>query len=107
MSNFKVFLSPVAEKKLTNLLEYILVEWGVKSRNKFLMEFEKNIRRIEKYPKSCPESKTLGLYKNVINKQTSFYYQINKKEIEILTITDNRQDPKSILKEVKSLVNIP
>ena len=103
MTNFKVYLSPVAEKKLTLLLEYIQSEWGQKSRNKFLEAFKKNIGRIAKYPKSCPESKSLGIYKNVVNKQTSFYYHINDKEIEILTITNNRQDPKSILKEIKKI----
>lgn len=103
MTNFKVYLSPVAEKKLTYLLEYILSEWGLKSRNMFLDEFKKSVGRIAKYPKSCPESKSLGIYKNVVNKQTSFYYQINNKDIEILTLTDNRQAPKSILKEIKNI----
>ena len=105
MTKFTAYLSPVAEKKLEKLVEYILQEWGVQSKNEFLKKLEKNIRKIEKYPESSPKSKKLGIYKNVVGKQTSFYYRIKKKDIEILTITDNRQDPKTILKELKTLAN--
>ena len=102
MSKFHVYLSPVAERKLEMLLDQVEIEWGRKSRDEFLERFSRNVRKIEKFPKSCSESKKLKIFKNVINKQTSFYYRIKKKEIEILTITDNRQNPAAILKELKN-----
>jgi hypothetical protein len=47
-------------------------------------------------PESCPKSKELGgIYKCVVTQQTTFYYRIlaDKKEIEIITLFDTRQDP--------------
>jgi len=105
MSKFHVYLSPVAERKLEELLEHILEEWGQKSKNDFLEQFTNDVRKIEKFPKSCPESKSLKIHINVVSAQTSFYYRIKKKEIEILTITDNRQDPERIWNELKTVAN--
>ena len=102
-SKYKVYLSPVAELKLTHLIKHIENEWGVKSKNTFLNALTNSIRKIEESPKSCPQSDKLkGIYKNVLSKQTSYYYRIRKKEIEIITITDNRQNPSTILKEIQT-----
>jgi hypothetical protein len=34
MKEFKVFLSPLAERKLLFLLEYLIEEWGINSKDK-------------------------------------------------------------------------
>ena len=102
MKKFEVFLSPVAEKKLTLLLDYLIDEWGVQSKEKFLSKFVSSINQISIHPKSCIESSCKkGLYKCAVTKQTSFYYRILKKEIEIITIFDNRQDQLKIFNEMK------
>jgi hypothetical protein len=55
MSVYKVFLSTFAEYKLEKVLDYILEELGQGSRSKFLKEFAKYIRKIDK--KSSNRSK--------------------------------------------------
>lgn len=98
----KVYFSRLAESKLLELSEYLLEEWGLKTRNKFIDKLKAKIEQISSYPRSCPVSKEVdGLYKCVVTKQTTFYYRISlqKKEIEIITLFDSRQDPKKLKKE--------
>lgn len=98
----KVFLSPLAERQLELLLGYIEVEWGKKSRTKFLGKIKKCFTSISHQPKSCPESEAFpNLFKCVVTKQTSFYYRIIHNEIEIISVSDNRQDPEKIEEELK------
>jgi len=98
-----VFLSPIAERKIELLLEFIEIEWSKKAKNTFLEKFKKAVKTISNQPNSFPESNALkGLYKCVVSKQTSFYYRIVNEEIEIITLIDNRQNPKEVLKELKS-----
>lgn len=49
MSSYSVFLSPIAEKKLILLLEYLEIEWGVKSKKDYLKQsaFFYRINKIE------------------------------------------------------------
>ena len=104
MRKYNVYLSPVAEVKLNLLLEQIAKKWGNETKTNFLASFTKKVNLIADYPKSCPFNKSFGgIYKCVVSKQTSFFYRIIFNEIEILTITDNRQDPKKISQELKKL----
>ncbi|RJE73222.1 hypothetical protein BGP76_03200 [Reichenbachiella sp. MSK19-1] len=97
-----MYLSPVAELKLDKLLEYLNSEWGHQSKSNFLKDLDSAIRRIEKFPESSPKTNLMGgFYKCVISKQTSFYYRIKGLDIEIITLSDNRQNPKELLKEIK------
>ena len=103
MKKHEVFLSPLAERKLIILLDYISEQWGVNSKNKYLSKFKSAISQISTHPKSCPESLEMeGLYKCVVTKQSSFYYRIRNKEIEIITLFDNRQDQFKIFREITS-----
>ncbi|MEP2023931.1 MAG: type II toxin-antitoxin system RelE/ParE family toxin [Reichenbachiella sp.] len=102
MNKHKVYLSPVAEFKLESLVKYLNSEWGEKSKRKFLKELKQSISKIESFPESCPKSESFsGIYKCVVSKLTSFYYRIHANEIEILTITDNRQNPNDLLEEIR------
>jgi plasmid stabilization system protein ParE len=102
LTKYKVFLSPLAERKLIILLDYLTKEWGVNSKNKYLSKFKNAVNQISTHPKSCPESLEMkGLYKCVLTKQSTFYYRIKNNEIEIITFFDNRQDQSKIFKEIK------
>ena len=90
----KVFLSELAESKLLKLSQYLLEEWNLKTRDKFLSKLNDKIKQISIQPQSCPKSSQFkNLYKCVVTKQTTIYYRIaiEKKEIEIITIFDTRQ----------------
>jgi len=97
-----VILSKRASKKLAKLFDYLEAEWSIKTRNDFLRKFQKSITQIQKYPKSCPETNSVkDLRMLVITKQTSLFYKFDTKSIKIITIFDNRMNPKNIKKEVE------
>ncbi len=100
----KVFLSELAESKLLKLSVYLLENWNLKSRDKFIEKLTEKIKQISLQPKSCPESSEFkGLYKCVVTKQTTFYYRISTElnEIEIITVFDTRQIPDKLKKDIK------
>ncbi|AUS06826.1 type II toxin-antitoxin system RelE/ParE family toxin [Pseudotamlana carrageenivorans] len=100
----KVYLSEVAEKKLLKLSEYLLENWSLNTRGKFISKLTDKIEKISTHPESCPKSSEFhNLYKCVVTKQTTLYYRIkfDKKEIEIITIFDTRQNPKNLKKDIK------
>jgi hypothetical protein len=41
-----------------------------------------------------------GLHMLVVTKQTSVFYRYNSKSISIVTVFDNRMDPKKLKKEL-------
>lgn len=100
----KVFLSELAESKLLKLSEYLLENWNLKTRDKFISKLSEKIEQISQQPSSCPtSSKFDNLYKCVVTKQTTFYYRVNwdKKEIEIIAIFDTRQHPDKLKKDIE------
>jgi hypothetical protein len=55
-------------------------------------KLDKALLQIAKMPESCPLShKKKGVYKCLVSKQTSLFYRITAKEIEVITLFDNRQ----------------
>ncbi|WP_339697500.1 type II toxin-antitoxin system RelE/ParE family toxin [uncultured Marixanthomonas sp.] len=99
----KVFLSELAESKLLKLSEYLLEEWNLKTRDKFISKLNDKIKQISIQPDSCPKSSEFkNLYKCVVTKQTTFFYRIiaERKEIEIITIFDTRQNPDKLKKDI-------
>lgn len=99
----KVFLSELAESKLLKLSEYLLQEWNLKTRDKFISKLNDKIKQISKQPDSCQKSSEFkNLYKCVVTKQTTFYYRIiaERKEVEIITIFDTRQHPDKLNKDL-------
>jgi len=100
----KVFLSELAESKLLKLSEYLLENWSLKTRDKFIEKLSEKINQISSQPDSCPKSfEFKGLYKCVVTKQTTYYYRIstNLNEIEIITIFDTRQNPDKLKTDIE------
>ncbi len=102
MKRLRVFLSPLAERKLFVLLDYLTEEWGIVAKEKFLSKFKNAINQVSIHPKSCPESHEMnGIFRCVVTPQSSFYYRIKNDEIEIITLFDNRQDQQKVFEELK------
>jgi plasmid stabilization system protein ParE len=102
MKKHEVFLSALAERKLSLLLDYLEEEWGPNSKTKYLEKFKQAINQISIHPKSCQVSSEMkGIYKCIVTKQSSFYYRLKAGEIEIITLFDNHQDQKTIFEEIK------
>ena len=65
----KVFLSELSEFKLLKLSEYLMENWDLNTRNKFLRKFNSKINQISSQPDSCPISEEIkGLHKCVVTK---------------------------------------
>jgi plasmid stabilization system protein ParE len=102
MKDYEVYLSPLAELKLDLLLHYLDMNWGTKAKEKFLNKLKKIIDRLSDHPESFPASRVKReIRKAVVTTQTSLYYRIRNESIEVITIIDNRQDPKKALKELE------
>lgn len=95
-----VKLTKRAEKKIENLLSFLELKWSQKVKSTFISKLEKSISQIQKHPDSFPESGMIkGLRKCVITRQTTIFYKYTEKEIFIITVFDNRQNPDSLYKE--------
>jgi plasmid stabilization system protein ParE len=96
----QIKLSKRASQKLEKLLEYLELEWSLKVKNDFIKKLDKSLKRIQKFPESCQQSVfIMGLHMLVITKQTSLFYRFDSKTITIVTLFDNRMDPKKLKKE--------
>ncbi|MFC6860262.1 type II toxin-antitoxin system RelE/ParE family toxin [Zunongwangia atlantica] len=97
----KIFFSEIAEFKLQRISVYLLENWGIKTRDKFILLLKDKLSQLTKYPYSCPESsRKKGVFKCVLTKQITFFYRIKNDEIEIITFFDTRQNPEKVDKEI-------
>ncbi|MGD9993866.1 MAG: type II toxin-antitoxin system RelE/ParE family toxin [Salinivirgaceae bacterium] len=97
-----VKLSKTASKKLDKLLEYLETEWSLKVKSDFIKKLDKSLKQIQKYPDSCQQTDFVkGLHMLVVTKQTSVFYRFDSKTISVVTIFDNRMNPKKLKKETK------
>jgi plasmid stabilization system protein ParE len=89
-------------KKLDSLLVYLENEWSTKVKHNFILKLDKSLKQIQKLPDSFPESEKIrGLRKCVVTKQTTVFYRYSDTSIDVISIFDNRQNPKSQKKEMK------
>lgn len=102
-----VYLSPVAKFKLEHILSYLEQEWSEIEKQRFIARFTESVHLIRHFPNSCPESIDMpGIFRCVVSSHTSFYYRIVEGTIEIITVTDNRQNPSAILSELKKYFSV-
>jgi plasmid stabilization system protein ParE len=95
-------LSKRASKKLDILLEYLEFEWSFQVKEDFIVKLDEALNQIQLFPESCPKTDFVkGLHMLVVTKQTSVFYRFNSKRINVVTIFDNRMNPKKVKKEVK------
>ena len=98
----EIKLSKRTMRKLDSLLVYLEEEWSIKVKHEFVLKLDKSLKQIQKLPDSFPESEKIrGLRKCVLTKQTTLFYKYSETTIDVITIFDNRQNPKSLKKETK------
>lgn len=89
-------------KNLDSLLVYLEEEWSTKVKHDFVQKLDKSLKQIQELPDSFPESDNIrGLRKCVVTKQTTVFYKYSDTTIYVVTIFDNRQNPKSLERETK------
>lgn len=97
----KVRLSRKASQKLENLLQYLETQWSEKVKQDFIKKLDKSLNLIQQYPEIYEKSDLKkGLYRCVVTKQTSIYYQYSKTLIKVIAIFDTRMDPQKLQSEV-------
>ena len=84
-----------AIQEYEQLLTYLWKEWGEETTIKVCEEIDKKIFHIQKSPEQFPVFlKTKKIHRCVVSHQTSIFFRIQKESIELLSLFDNRQDPK-------------
>lgn len=88
-----VYLSPLAQDQLIDLLDYLEENWSVKVRDNFLFKLEASLAVISNQPEAFQVSgKMPGLRRCVVTPNTILYYRIHQTDIEIAALIDARRD---------------
>ena len=94
-SDLEVIWTDEASRNLNNIVHYLQTEWTIKEVNKFFLKLNKVISLIAKKPQLFRmTSERRGLRKCVLTKHTSIFYIHVDAKIFIISLFDNRQDPK-------------
>lgn len=98
----EIRLSKKALKKLDDLLVFLEKEWSTKVKHEFILKLDKTLKQIQKLPDCFPVSEKIpGLRKSVVTKQTTIFYKYSDTTIDVVSMFDNRQNPKSLKMEIK------
>lgn len=79
------------------VLDYLHENWTKKEMLRFIGKTEMVIDAIKRNPGIFQQSEVLkGVRKAHIDKNNSFFYQVEKNKIYLLTFFDNRQNPDNL-----------
>lgn len=95
--------SDEASDNLDGLIAYLENNWEEKVIQTFFKRLESIIETISLYPSAYRlVVKSKGIRKAVVVAQVSIYYQKKNSGIEIITLLDNRTNPKTIRKILRA-----
>ena len=99
-NTYKIIWSDEALKNLKSIIAYLESRWSKKEISKFAGLLDKNVNLIKDNPLLFPKSNLRREYrKAVISKQVSLYYMIDNQTVTIITLWDNRQNPRKLKRE--------
>ena len=94
---FKIIWSDEARKNLNVIINYLEKNWTEKELKQFTKLLDNSINSIEKNPNLFPLfNHSTNVRRFVISKQTSIFYHIVDSEVRLITLFDNRQNPKRL-----------
>ena len=92
---FKIEQSKLFVKKITNLLEYLEINWSKKVAVEFKKNLDKKMLHLIKEPDAGRNStKVSDVQWILITRHNKLYYRIKGEIIYIITLFDTRQNPK-------------
>jgi plasmid stabilization system protein ParE len=95
MENRPLRWSTRAREENRKLTIYLLGEWGEKIATRVSGLIDKAAQRIHQTPEQFPIfSKHKRVRRCVVSPQTSIFFRVDKEEIIIISIFDNRQSPR-------------
>lgn len=92
-----IFYTPLSKETLLSVFNFIEEKFGARSAQDFITKANKTIKTISTQPyifKASPISKNVRIA--FISKQTSLFYQVTDRSINLLFFWDNRQEPSLI-----------
>ncbi len=96
-SGYSIDWSDEASDNLDSIIDYLQNKWTDREIRKFFKKLDKRIDLISKNPLLFPEvDLTTNIRRSVLTEQTTIYYEIKIDMVVILSLFDNRKDPKSI-----------
>lgn len=79
---------------MDKIVAYLELEWSERVKQNFINKLFKAIQQIADKPMMYPTSEIKkNIRRCVVSKHTTVYYKFSSKELEIITIQDNRQNP--------------
>jgi len=91
----EVFWSDDAKLDIEEITDFLLVKWNVDIVEEFYNNIDEFISRIGKNSQAFPLiNPQEGIRKCVVSWHNTIYYVDELEYVEILRISDNRQDPK-------------
>ena len=98
-SEFQIIWSDEAIANLENILEYLERRWTEREIQKFKSLLSKQLDIISQKPELFPKSSIKPeLRRAVLSKQTSIYYLISDRQVQLIYLFDNRMNPERIQK---------
>jgi plasmid stabilization system protein ParE len=96
-SGYKIDWSDEALNNLDSTIDYLTTNWTDKEVRNFYKKLDGKLNIISKNPLAFPATylKT-NVRRCVMSEQTTIYYEIKTECIILLSLFDNRKDPKSI-----------
>ena len=96
-NTYKIIWTDESLKGLKSILDYLEEKWTKREIKKFAKLLDKQIGLIQKNPKLFPlSSRSNELRRSVLSKQTTIYYKVDKNNIYIVSLFDNRRNPISL-----------
>ncbi len=102
----QVIWNPAIQFELQKILDYLLVNYGVKSAEKFTDDFEQWVDAIVQNPYMVSREPSLDHYQTiyrgaVIHKYQKLIYKVEGDIIYFVDLWDTRRNPDSLVKRIK------
>ncbi len=95
---FDLVFSKKASDDLHSILIYLEREWSLKVSKNFTKVLDRKLLQVASNPITYPAFKNKKqIRKCVVNKNISMFYRIRNREIQIITLFDNRKNPKTLV----------
>ncbi len=89
--------SPRAKGEYLNTLEYLSKHWGRRVTKRYMQRVEEIISQMAQTPTLFPNSyQKAGVRRAIISKHSTLYFRVYKEKIQIISLSDNRQDPSKV-----------
>ncbi len=96
-SGYRIDWADEALENLDYIKDYLTNKWTDREVRNFYIKLERTLRLISNSPLAFTASDLrVNVRRSVLSKQKTIYYEIKKDSIVILSLFDNRRDPKSI-----------